>query len=58
MDAIDVSCCPCCGNVISDPESLDDLIIRFRCSECGCLYDTKEEANDCCPGEEETQIKE
>jgi hypothetical protein len=58
MDAIEVSCCSCCGNIVFDPDSLDDLTIRFKCSECGCLYDTKEEAEECCPIEEENQIKE
>jgi Zn ribbon nucleic-acid-binding protein len=58
MDAIEVSCCPCCGNVVLIGMFPEDLIEKFRCSECGDVYNTKEEAEECCPIEEETQIKE
>lgn len=58
MNAIEVGCCPDCGRMITTVDEVtDDLVPKFRCEECGTLYNSWVEAEECCPDEEETQLK-
>jgi hypothetical protein len=58
MDAIEVGCCPICNHVVSKVDEIVDVERKFQCGECGTLYENWNEAEECCPNEEETQIKE